>query len=198
MDITVLLVQSFLLAIGLAMDAFAVSITDGLSMKKVMLRYALLTAGSFGLFQAVMPVLGYLLGNGFADFVNTWDHYIALIFLGFIGGKMIVEAIGDLKAENDEPIPYKFSFPQLIMKAIATSIDALVVGVSFVAMKMTVLDMIIAVAIIGLITFGLSMLGIYAGKKFGKLLGSKAQIVGGIILVCIGLKVFIEHMFFGG
>ena len=185
MDITVLLVQSFLLAIGLAMDAFAVSITDGLSMKKVMLRYALLTAGSFGLFQAVMPVLGYLLGNGFADFVNTWDHYIALIFLGFIGGKMIVEAIGDLKAENDEPIPYKFSFPQLIMKAIATSIDALAVGVSFAALSVNIVE---ASSIIALTTALCCVVALIIGRRFGTMLGDRASMVGGIVLILIGLK----------
>lgn len=201
MDIVSLLLQSFLLAIGLAMDAFAVSISNGLAMKKIVLRHALAIAGAFGIFQAIMPLLGFFLGSSFAEFISRWDHYIALIFLGFIGGKMIFEGIKELlqKDKNKkDSAEYKFSFAALMFQAVATSIDALVVGVSFVAMKMTVLDMITAVSIIGVITFGLSLVGIFAGKRFGELLGSKAVVAGGIILVGIGLKVFIEHVFFGG
>ena len=201
MDIVSLLLQSFLLAIGLAMDAFAVSISNGLTMKKIMLRHALAIAGAFGIFQAIMPLLGYFLGSSFAEFISRWDHYIALIFLGFIGGRMIFEGIKELRQknkDNKDSLEYKFSFTALMFQAVATSIDAFVVGVSFVAMKMTVFDMITAVSIIGVITFGLSLVGIFAGKRFGELLGSKAVVAGGIILVGIGLKVFIEHIFFGG
>ncbi len=198
MDILTLLIQSVLLAVGLAMDAFAVSISDGLTMKKIIFRQAAAIAGAFGIFQALMPLLGYFLGSSFADFISRWDHYIALIFLGFIGGKMIYEGIRELRQGKKEEKEYKFSFLSLLMQAIATSIDALVVGVSFVAMKMTITDMLIAVAIIGIITFGVSLVGIFMGKRFGELLGSKAEIAGGIILAGIGIKVFIEHMFFGG
>lgn len=198
MDILTLLIQSVLLAVGLAMDAFAVSISDGLTMKKIIFRQAAAIAGAFGIFQALMPLLGYFLGSSFADFISRWDHYIALIFLGFIGGKMIYEGIRELRQGKKEEKEYKFSFLSLLMQAIATSIDALVVGVSFVAMKMTITDMLIAVAIIGIITFGVSIVGIFMGKRFGELLGSKAEIAGGIILAGIGIKVFIEHMFFGG
>ncbi len=201
MDIVSLLLQSFLLAIGLAMDAFAVSISNGLTMKKILLRHALAIAGAFGIFQAIMPLLGYFLGSSFAEFISRWDHYIALIFLGFIGGRMIFEGIKELRQknkDNKDSLEYKFSFTALMFQAVATSIDAFVVGVSFVAMKMTVFDMITAVSIIGVITFGLSLVGIFAGKRFGELLGSKAVVAGGIILVGIGLKVFIEHIFFGG
>ncbi len=201
MDIVSLLLQSFLLAIGLAMDAFAVSISNGLTMKKIMLRHALAIAGAFGIFQAIMPLLGYFLGSSFAEFISRWDHYIALIFLGFIGGRMIFEGIKELRQknkDNKDRLEYKFSFTALMFQAVATSIDAFVVGVSFVAMKMTVFDMITAVSIIGVITFGLSLVGIFAGKRFGELLGSKAVVAGGMILVGIGLKVFIEHIFFGG
>ncbi|MCH5323601.1 MAG: manganese efflux pump [Eubacterium sp.] len=201
MDIATLLIQSVLLAVGLAMDAFAVSISNGLAMKKIVLRHAIAIAASFGIFQAVMPLLGFLLGSSFADFIAQWDHYIALIFLGFIGGKMIYEGIQELRGKGEDKEKngeYKFSFATLMFQAVATSIDALVVGVSFVAMKMTVLDMIIAILIIGGLTFVISMIGIFAGKRFGELLGSRAVIAGGIILVGIGLKVFIEHMFFGG
>ena len=183
------------------MDAFAVSISNGLTMKKILLRHALAIAGAFGIFQAIMPLLGYFLGSSFAEFISRWDHYIALIFLGFIGGRMIFEGIKELRQknkDNKDSLEYKFSFTALMFQAVATSIDAFVVGVSFVAMKMTVFDMITAVSIIGVITFGLSLVGIFAGKRFGELLGSKAVVAGGIILVGIGLKVFIEHIFFGG
>ncbi len=201
MDIVTLLVQSFLLAVGLSMDAFAVSISNGLSMKQVLIRRVLAIAVTFGIFQALMPLLGYLLGNSFAEFVRTWDHYIALIFLGVIGIKMIIDGINEIKAKSkgeDEICEYKFTLGALIFQGIATSIDALVIGVSFVAMRMTFTDMLIAIGIIGVTTFVLSFIGVFAGKKFGDLLGSKAEIVGGIILVGIGLKVFIEHAFFGG
>lgn len=201
MDITTLLIQSLLLAVGLSMDAFAVSISNGLSMKKIIIRHALAIAAAFGIFQGAMPLLGYLLGNSFADFVRTWDHYIALIFLGIIGGKMAVEGVKELCSKEEAQAwenEYKFSFWALMFQAVATSIDALVVGVSFVAMQMTVSDTVIAVCIIAATTFTLSLIGVFAGKKFGQLLGSKAEIVGGLILVGIGLKVFIEHVFFGG
>lgn len=199
-----LLIQMFLLGLGLSMDAFAVSISNGLTMKKVVLKKAVLIAVTFGVFQAIMPLLGYLLGSSFASFVEQCDHYIALIFLGFIGGKMVLEGARDLakgkktdnsvesvKASEDKTL----SFGGLIFQAIATSIDALVVGVSFVAMKMDFSQMLIGIGIIGAITFALCLIGVFMGKKFGELLGSRAEIIGGIILISIGLKVFIEHMF---
>ncbi len=201
MDLTTLIIHSVLLAVGLAMDAFAVSISNGLAMKKVAVGQALAIAGSFGIFQALMPLLGFFLGSSFSDFISRWDHYIALIFLGFIGGKMIFEGIRELKGKSggdSDTEEYRFSFAALMFQAVATSIDALVVGVSFVAMDMTVSDMITAVSVIGALTFLISLIGIFAGKRFGDLLGSRAVVVGGVILVGIGLKVFIEHMFFGG
>lgn len=200
MAISTLLIQTFLIAVGLSMDAFAVSVSDGLTMKRIKIRRAAAIAAAFGIFQGIMPLLGFLLGSSFADFVRTWDHYIALIFLGFIGGKMLTDGIKELRCKDKSDIDeeYKFSFGALILQAIATSIDALVVGVSFVAMGMSFTDMLISVCIIAAVTFTLSIIGVYAGRKTGQLLGCRAEIIGGLILVGIGIKVFVEHMFFGG
>lgn len=206
------IIELFLLAVGLSMDAFAVSIGNGLAMKKISLKKAFPIALSFGLFQALMPLIGYFLGTAFESIIKRWDHYIALIFLGFIGGKMIFdgirEIVNDKKSKENEceggekeqktisDDERLFSPGKLLIQAIATSIDALIVGVSFAALP----DVNIwhAVSLIGAITFSISLAGVFAGKKFGELLGSKAEILGGFILVLIGLKVFIEHMFFGG
>ena len=192
--------ELLLLAIGLAMDAFAVSIGNGLSMKKQNPKAALAIAFSFGLFQALMPTIGYFLGSAFEEVIRQFDHFIALIFLGFIGGKMIFdgikELIADKKGETEEIQEFHLSFGKLLIQAIATSIDALIVGVSFAALPDV--NIWTAVLLIGAVTFVISLTGVFSGKKFGQLLGSKAEIFGGIILVGIGLKVFIEHVFFGG
>ena len=192
--------ELLLLAIGLAMDAFAVSIGNGLSMKKQNPKAALAIAFSFGLFQALMPTLGYFLGSAFEDIIRQFDHFIALIFLGFIGGKMIFdgikELIADKKGETEELPEFRLTFGKLLIQAIATSIDALIVGVSFAALPDV--NIWTAVLLIGAVTFAISLIGVFSGKKFGQLLGSKAEIFGGVILVGIGLKVFIEHIFFGG
>lgn len=229
--------ELLLLAVGLAMDAFAVSIGNGLSMKKSDIKAALAIALSFGIFQAAMPLAGYFLGSAFENIIKQFDHYIALIFLGFIGGKMIYDGIKELRENKKEGLKgktekaadvkneadtvnekteaavkkensgdtakdgkdsgeFRLTFGALLIQAVATSIDALIVGVSFAVLP----DVKIwnAVGLIGLITFAISLAGVFFGKKFGQLLGSKAEIFGGIILVGIGVKVFIEHMFFGG
>ncbi|MBD5081316.1 MAG: manganese efflux pump [Ruminococcaceae bacterium] len=193
-------VELFLIAVGLSMDAFAVSIGNGLSIKKSSPKAALAIALSFGLFQAGMPLAGYFLGSAFEDVIKEFDHFIALIFLGFIGGKMIFDGIKELRAkkkgEEEEEKPFKLSFGTLMIQAVATSIDALIVGVSFAALPDV--NIWAAVSLIGVTTFTISLVGVFFGKKFGQLLGSKAEVLGGIILVGIGLKVFIEHVFFGG
>ena len=194
------IIELLLIAVGLSMDAFAVSIGNGLSMKKSTPKAALAIALSFGLFQAGMPLAGYFLGSAFENVIKEFDHFIALIFLGFIGGKMIFDGIKELRAkkkgEEEEEKPFKLSFGTLMIQAIATSIDALIVGVSFAALPDV--NIWAAVMLIGFTTFTISLVGVFFGKKFGQLLGSKAEVLGGIILVGIGLKVFIEHMFFGG
>lgn len=198
------IIELILLSIGLAMDAFAVSIGNGLTMKKNEPKAALAIALSFGIFQALMPTLGYFLGSAFESAISRFDHIIALIFLGFIGGKMIFDGIKELKEskggdkdkEKAEEQSFRLSFGTLMIQSVATSIDALIVGVSFAALPDV--NIWAAVLLIGVITFTLSLIGVFSGKKFGQLLGSRAEIFGGLILVGIGLKVFIEHVFFGG
>ena len=189
-------VELFLIAVGLSMDAFAVSISDGIVMKNR--RRGVLAAFLFGLFQAGMPVAGYFLGSAFAEFISKYDHYIALVVLGFIGGKMIVESVGELRkgdSGSDAEGIKEPSFGGLIMQAIATSIDALVVGVSFAAIGA---DIVPAALFIGIVTFVICIAGFFGGRKFGELFGAKASLLGGAVLVCIGLKTFIQHTFFGG
>lgn len=194
--------ELLLLAVGLSMDAFAVSVGNGLSMKKSDPKAALAIAASFGLFQALMPTVGYFLGSAFETVISGFDHYIALIFLGFIGGKMIFDGIRELREKKksagapEEEKPFKLSFGALMIQSVATSIDALIVGVSFAALPNV--NIWIAVTLIGIITFSISLVGVFSGKKFGQLLGSRAEIFGGLILVGIGVKVFVEHVFFGG
>lgn len=194
------IIELFLIAVGLSMDAFAVSVGNGLSMKKSSPKAALAIAFSFGLFQALMPTAGYFLGSAFEDVIKEFDHFIALIFLGFIGGKMIYDGIKELRAgkkgAKTEEKAFKLSFGILIIQAVATSIDALIVGVSFAALPDV--NIWAAVVIIGITTFVLSLIGVFFGKKFGQLIGSRAVIFGGIILAAIGIKIFIEHIFFGG
>ncbi len=194
------IIELFLIAVGLSMDAFAVSIGNGLSMKKSQPKAALAIAFSFGLFQALMPTLGYFLGTAFEQVIREFDHYIALVFLGFIGGKMIFDGIKELRArkkgEEAEEKGFKLSFGTLMIQAVATSIDALIIGVSFAALPDV--NIWAAVVLIGITTFAISLVGVFFGKKFGQLLGSKAEVFGGIVLVAIGVKVFVEHMFFGG
>lgn len=197
------IIELILLSIGLAMDAFAVSIGNGLSMKKNEPKAALAIALSFGIFQALMPTLGYFLGSTFEAAISRFDHIIALVFLGFIGGKMIIDGIKELrenknkeKAAETEEKTFKLSFGNLMIQSVATSIDALIVGVSFAALPNV--NIWAAVLLIGVITFAISLVGVFSGKKFGQLLGSRAEIFGGLILVGIGVKVFVEHVFFGG
>ena len=194
------MIELLLLAVGLSMDAFAVSIGNGLTMKKSSVKTALATALSFGLFQALMPTAGYFLGSAFENVIKEFDHYIALLFLGFIGGKMIFDGIKELREKHEggeeEEKPFKLSFGALMIQAVATSIDALIVGVSFAALPNV--NIWAAVSFIGVTTFTISLVGVFFGKKFGQLLGSKAEVLGGLILVGIGVKVFVEHVFFGG
>lgn len=194
------IIELLLIAVGLSMDAFAVSIGNGLSMKKSRPKEAAAIAVSFGLFQALMPTAGYFLGSAFESVIKEFDHYIALIFLGFIGGKMIFDGIKELrqrkKGEGEKAKEFKLSFGALMIQAVATSIDALIVGVSFAALPDV--NIWVAVSLIGVTTFIISLFGVFFGKKFGQLLGSKAEVLGGLILVGIGIKVFVEHMFFGG
>ena len=182
-------VELFFIAVGLSADAFAVAAADGLSIKRR--GKALLIAFMFGLFQALMPFCGFMLGSRLAEYITKFDHFLALGVLCVIGGKMIAESVrelteGEYAAEAREP-----GIPELMLQAVATSIDAFMVGVSFAAMRMRIVP---AAALIGTVTFALSLAGAAGGKRLGERLGSKAELVGGIVLIIIGFKTLFEHI----
>jgi manganese efflux pump family protein len=187
-----------LIGIGLSMDALAVAITRGALLKKVRMRNALKVGTYFGVFQAVMPFIGWALGIKLSEYITEIDHWVALILLGFIGGKMIYESIKEngvgcekvRVSEEKNPLNNR----TLIVLAIATSIDALAVGVSFACLNESILK---AITIIGITTFVICFTGVLIGKKCGDLLKNHAKLFGGIILVAIGVKIFIEHTAFG-
>lgn len=176
----------FLIGVGLAMDAFAVSIGKGLSMKKLDWRKAFIIAAYFGIFQALMPIIGYFLGSTFESFVTQIDHWIAFILLLLIGLNMIKEAFDDEESSND-----KVDFRTMILLAVATSIDALAVGITFAFLQV---DLLTSILIIGIVTFIISLLGVKIGNKFGNKYESKAEIVGGLILIIIGFRILLEHL----
>lgn len=176
-----------LVACGLAMDAFAVSVGKGLNMKKMDAKWGMVIALFFGLFQAIMPLIGWFLGSEIERFICNIDHWIVFIILGFIGGKMIFESRDkECKIEED-----KRDFKELLVLSIATSIDALAVGISFALIKINIYTSAIT---IGIITFGISYIGILIGNKFGCKFKSQAELIGGIILVLIGVKILLEHL----
>lgn len=189
------ILAALVLGVSLAMDAFSVSITNGLSCSRFKLRHALADGIIFGLFQAAMPLLGFFVGGLFEAQIKAFDHWIAFILLAGIGINMIR---GALKKEDDEDCSAPFAPQRLLIQGVATSIDALIVGVGFSVDLSGNLEAFITAAIIGILTMIISTVGVYIGKFFGGLLKQKAEIFGGIILVGIGLKILIEHLFFGG
>lgn len=178
----------FLIAVGLAMDAFAVSICKGLSMKKISLKKLLIIALYFGVFQAIMPVIGYFLGESFETFVTSIDHWIALVLLSFIGINMIREAVGKSEEDNKND---DTSFKTMLILAVATSIDALAVGITFAFLETNI---IIIASIIGVVTFAISAIGVIVGNKFGDKYEKRAEIFGGVILILMGIKILLEHL----
>lgn len=182
------LTEIILLSISLAMDAFSVSICKGLSMKKIDYRGAGATALSFGIFQAVMPLIGYFLGSRFASYIMSFSHWVAFVLLGFIGGKMVFEAVHEDEKAITESV-YKFDFKELMLLSVATSIDALAVGIVFATERVNVA---FSVCLIGIITAVLSFAGVVIGNKFGSKYEKKAEIAGGIVLVMIGIKILLE------
>lgn len=180
--------ELIIIAVGVSMDAFAVSIAKGLSVRRLRPNHMLSAAVWFGGFQALMPLIGYFLGLSFSDFVVDIDHWLAFVLLGIIGGKMIKEAC---EKHDDQECNPDFSFKTMFLLAVATSIDALAVGVSFAFLKV---DIWTSILIIGLMTGAFSALGVLLGHIFGGRFKSKAEFVGGIILVGIGLKILIEHI----
>ena len=181
------ILEILLISIGLAMDAFAVSICKGLSMKRKNLKKAIIIGGYFGFFQMIMPIIGYLLGYSFSGLVENIDHWIAFGLLCFIGGKMIIEAFGEEESADD-----KTDFKTMLGLAVATSIDALAIGITYAFLDPE--NSMIAFIIIGIVTFILSVLGVKIGNKFGDEFESKAEFIGGIILVGIGIKILLEHL----
>lgn len=178
--------EIFLIGIGLAMDAFAVSICKGLSVTKLKIKNALTCGFYFGGFQALMPFIGYILGVQFKESIEAIDHWIAFLLLGFIGFNMIKEAF-----EEEETCNNDFSFKAMIPLAIATSIDALAVGVTFAFLSVNI---IYAITIIGITTFIIGAIGVKIGHIFGMKYKSKAEMTGGIILIVMGLKILLEHL----
>jgi len=183
------LLTIFVLAVGLSMDSFAVSISCGLAEQKVKFGHAVKISFAFALFQGIFPLLGWLMGTELKVFVESIDHWIAFFLLAYLGGKMIYES---LRKDKDEKIADIYSFRHIMTLSIATSIDALVVGFSY-AMAETG-KIFGGALIIGSVTFFFSMLGIRIGKDVGNKLGSKVELLGGIILFGIGLKILIEHL----
>lgn len=180
------ILELFLIAVGLSMDAFAVSICKGLSVQRLKLKHALLAGAYFGGFQALMPTIGYLLGTQFEHLIVSIDHWIAFALLVFIGGNMIKES-----REEDEDLDDDFSVKAMLILAIATSIDALAMGVTFAFLRV---DIVAAVLFIGCITFVCSSIGVKIGHVFGVRFKAKAELAGGVILILMGFKILLEHL----
>lgn len=185
-------IELFLLGIGLAMDAFAVSVCKGLGMRRLNKKQTLIIGLYFGGFQALMPLIGWLLGSQFQKYITSIDHWIAFILLGFIGGKMMIEAIREWNEEEtvdviDAPLDHK----NMLVLAVSTSIDALAVGITFAFLDTPIIE---AITIIGITTMIISIIGVVVGNFFGSRYKSKAEFIGGLILVLLGLKILLEHL----
>ena len=182
------IIELFLFAVSLSMDAFAVSVCKGLSVKTLRPRHGVIAGLYFGGFQALMPLIGWLLGRQFESLIKNIDHWIAFVLLVLIGANMVRESFG-----KDEEVNDSFSFKTMLPLAVATSIDALAVGVTFAFLDVNIW---IAIALIGVTTFTLSAVGVKIGNVFGAKYKSKAELAGGIILIALGIKILIEHLFF--
>ncbi len=181
------LVELIILSVGLAMDAFAVSICKGLAMKKMKWKNAIIIGLYFGIFQAIMPLIGYLLGVRFQSAITSIDHWVAFVLLVGIGANMIREAMSKEKEEASDSIKVK----DMLILAIATSIDALAIGITFAFLEVNIT---LAVSLIGIITFIISVIGVKIGNIFGDKYEKKAELAGGIILIGLGIKILIEHL----
>lgn len=181
------LLELFLLAVGLSMDAFAVSVCKGLSVRRGSMKQALTVGIWFGGFQALMPFLGYLLGITLSSLITSIDHWIAFVLLAFIGFNMIREARSDEENESND----RFDFKTMLPLAVATSIDALAVGVTFAFLRVNIVP---AVSFIGCITFLLSAIGLKAGNIIGAKNRSRAEFAGGLVLILMGIKILLEHL----
>lgn len=183
--------ELLLIGVGLSMDAFAVSVCKGLGMRKVNMRTSTVLALFFGGFQALMPLIGWALGSQFLWLIEPIDHWIAFGLLAFIGGKMLVEAVRGEDEEADEGDAERIDLSEFLMLAIATSIDALAVGISFAALSVQIVP---AITLIGVTTFLLTYVGVAVGHFFGARWQRPASIAGGIVLILIGCKILLEHL----
>ena len=183
------IIDILFIGLGLSMDAFAVSVCKGLAMKKMNIKKALVCSLYFGVFQALMPLIGYFLGSGFKNVVSSVDHWIAFVLLGIIGINMIKEA------KSCETVNDAMDVKTMLTLAVATSIDALAIGVTFAFLKVSIIP---AISIIGTTTFVCCFIGVKLGSIFGEKLKTKAEIAGGVVLILMGTKILIEHLFFQG
>ena len=179
--------ELILLSVGLAMDAFAVSVCKGLALQKIRFKHMLICGAWFGGFQALMPLLGWLLGSRFSRYIEKFDHWIAFILLALIGANMIREAVSG----KEEDVDSSLKFGEMFLMAVATSIDALAVGVSFAFLNVSIVP---AVTCIGVITFVISAIGVKIGSIFGARYKARAEIAGGVILISIGLRILLQHL----
>lgn len=186
-------VELLLIGVGLAMDAFAVSICKGLAMRKVNKKQAVIIGLFFGGFQALMPLIGWLLGSQFESYITNIDHWIAFILLAFIGGKMLLEAVKPEEDVEIEQMDPPLDIKEMFLLAVATSIDALAVGITFAFLDYPIVE---AISIIGITTFIISVGGVYVGNFFGNKYKNKAEFAGGLILVLIGLRILLSHLGF--
>ena len=182
------IIDLFLIAVALSMDAFAVSICKGLALQKVNIRHSLIAGAWFGGFQALMPMAGYFLGSQFADYITAYDHWIAFVLLAAIGANMVREA---LTGGDDDGANASLAFGAMLVLAVATSIDALAVGVSFAFLGVNIFA---AAAFIGVTTFIFSAVGVKIGSVFGSRYEKKAELAGGVILILLGVKILLEHL----
>ncbi|HIW77471.1 MULTISPECIES: manganese efflux pump MntP family protein [Gordonibacter] len=185
------LFELFLIAVGLSMDAFAVAVCKGLCMKRLDARQAVVIALFFGGFQGLMPVIGWALGTQFERYITPVDHWIAFVLLALIGGKMLWDAFHDEEEELACPADGKLDLRELALLAVATSIDALAVGITFAFLRV---DIVMSAGLIGVTTFALSLVGVAVGHRFGARYEKTAAIVGGIVLILIGTKILLEHL----
>lgn len=190
MVITMGIIEIFILAVSLSMDAFAISICKGLAMGKVKAKSAVTVGLYFGIFQALMPTLGYLLGVGFREAIEDYDHWIAFGLLSFLGIRMIIETFKS--SENEEGATASLNIKEMLLLSVATSIDALAAGISLAFLNVNIT---LSATLIGITTFTLSAAGVYIGGIFGEKYKKAAQLIGGAALVILGLKILIEHLF---
>ena len=187
------LLTLFFIALGLSMDALAVSVSNGMCHKETR-ALVLKTALTFGGFQAAMPIAGYYAGRTFSSSISFLDHWIALILLGVIGGKMIITAAIEIRHPEKCRVRTEITWSTLALQGVATSIDAFTVGISFAVLGANIL---VAATFIGVVTFALCLPGAFLGRRFGSGIQQRAEILGGVILIVIGLKIFVEHMLTG-